>query len=119
MMIVNYKDFLDMAMIPDEIPNIDGLYGAQRDSITEKQKTYLHQLGIGTTGLKYKGQASKVIELALMRKNNGLATPGQMRTLQKYGVKNVHCFTYINAKNELSKLDGFMILRKDGKKCTT
>lgn len=112
MMIVNYKDFLSMAMIPDDIPNIDGLYGAQRDGITEKQKTFLHQLGIGTTGLKYKGQASKVIDAALLRKKNGLATPGQMRTLKKYGVKNVHCFTYLKAKAELSKLDEFVILKK-------
>ena len=63
MTIVNYKDFMNMACINEEIPNIDGLYGAQRDGITEKQKTFLRQLGIGTTGLKYKGQASKVIDL--------------------------------------------------------
>ena len=107
MTIVNYKDFMDMAQINEEIPNMDGLFGAQRDGITEKQKTFLRQFGIGTTGLKYKEQASKVIDYALIRKNNGLATPGQMRALQKYGIKNVHMYSFANAKKELDKFDSF------------
>lgn len=107
MTIVNYKDFMDMAQIHDEIPNMDGLFGKQRDGITEAQKTLLRQLGIGTTGLKYKGQASKIIDYALARKTNGLATPGQMRALLKHGIKNVHMFSFTNAKTELQKFDQF------------
>lgn len=107
MTIVNYKDFLDMARIYDEVPNMDGLFGAQRDGVTAKQKTFLRQLGIGTTGLKYKGQASKIIDYALKRKNSGLATPGQMRALYKKGVKNVHVYSYVMAKQELAKYDEF------------
>lgn len=107
MTIVNYKDFLEMAQIHEEIPNMDGLFGKNRDGITEKQKTFLHQLGIGTTGLKYKGQAMKVIDLALKRKENGLATPGQMRALLKHGFRNVHCYSFANAVKELRKFDGF------------
>lgn len=107
MTIVNYKDFLDMAQIHEEIPNMNGLFGSQRDGVTEKQKTFLRQLGIGTTGLKYKGQAMIVIDLALARKHNGLATPGQMRALKKCGVKNVHLYSFVNAKKELDKFDDF------------
>lgn len=107
MTIVNYKDFMNMACINEEIPNIDGLYGAQRDGITEKQKTFLRQLGIGTTGLKYKGQASKVIDFALTRKNNGLATPGQMRKLMKCGIKNVHLYSFMNAKKKIDEYENF------------
>lgn len=107
MTIVNYKDFMEMAHINEEIPNMDGLFGAQRDGVTAKQKTFLRQLGIGTTGLKYKGQASKVIDYALIRKNNGLATPGQMRALRKHGVTNVHMYSFANAKAELEKFDEF------------
>lgn len=110
MTIVNYKDFLEMAQIHEEVPNMDGLFGKNRDGVTEKQKTFLHNLGIGTTGLKYKGQASMIIDLALQRKNNGLATPGQMRALLKHGVKNVHCFSFNNAVNTLRKFDGFIEL---------
>lgn len=108
MTIVNYKDFLEMAHINEEIPNMDGLFGKNRDGVTDKQKTFLRNLGIGTTGLKYKGQASKVIDIALTRKNNGLATPGQMRALLKHGVKNVHCYSFANAVNTLRKFDGFV-----------
>lgn len=107
MTIVNYKDFLDMAHINEEVPNMDGLFGAQRDGITEKQKTFLRQLGVGTTGLKYKGQASMIITYAITRKQNGLATPGQMRALQSHGYKNVHMYSFANAKKELDKFDSF------------
>ena len=107
MTIVNYKDFMEMAQIHEEIPNMDGLFGKNRDGVTEKQKAFLRQLGIGTTGLKYKGQASKVIDFALTRKNNGLATPGQMRKLRKCGVKNVHCISFANAVKTLRSYDGF------------
>lgn len=107
MTIVNYKEFMDMAHINEEIPNMDGLFGANRDGVTDKQKTFLRQLGIGTTGLKYKGQASKVIDYALTRKNNGLATPGQMRALVKHGIKNVHMYSFSNAKATLEKFDDF------------
>lgn len=107
MTIVNYKDFMDMAHIYEEIPNMDGLFGAQRDGVTDKQKTFLRQLGIGTTGLKYKGQASKVIDMALTRKNNGLATPGQMRALLQHGIKNVHMYSFANAKTTLEKFENF------------
>lgn len=108
MTIVNYKDFLDMAKINEEIPNINGLFGKNRDGVTEAQKTFLHQLGIGTTGLKYKGQASRLITLALQRKENGLATPGQMRALKKMGIANVHVFSFENAKRELNRYDNFV-----------
>lgn len=107
MTIVNYKDFMEMAQIHEEIPNMNGLFGKNRDGVTDKQKTFLRQLGIGTTGLKYKGQASKLIELALTRKNNGLATPGQMRALQKHGIQNVHCYSFANAVQVLKKYDNF------------
>ena len=107
MTIVNYKEFMDMAHVYEELPNQDGLFGKNRDGITDKQKTFLRQLGIGTTGLKYKGQASRVIDLALSRKNNGLATPGQMRALTKHGVKDVHCYSFINAKKALAEFENF------------
>ena len=96
-----------MANISEEIPNIDGLFGKNRDGVTEKQKTFLRQLGIGTTGLKYKGQASKVIDYALQRKNNGLATPGQMRALTKHGIANVHVYSFRNAANTLKQFENF------------
>jgi len=107
MTIVNYKEFMEMAQIHEELPNMDGLFGKNRDGVTAAQKTFLRQLGIGTTGLKYKGQASKVITYALTRKNNGLATPGQMRALRKHGIQNVHCYSFVNAIKTLRQFDNF------------
>lgn len=110
MTIVNYKDFLDMARINEEIPNVNAFSGKYRDGITEKQKLFLRRLGIGTTGIKCKGQAHKIIDYALERERNGLATPGQMRALTKLGLKNVHCYSFNNAKKTLQKYDEFAML---------
>ena len=103
MTIVNYKEFMLMAHCYEEIPNMNGLFGKQRDGVTDAQKTFLHNLGIGTTGLKYKGQASKVIEIAVIRRQSGLATPGQMRTLCKHGIRDVHNISFQNAAKKISQ----------------
>lgn len=109
MMTVNYKDFFKMTNCTKEVPNMNGLFGKNRDGITEKQKTLLHSLGIGTTGLKYKGQASIVIDYALYRRQHGMATPGQMRTLLKNGVKNVHEYTFAAASTKISSFPAYRI----------
>lgn len=54
--------------------------------ITEAQKRFLHDLGIGYSGLKTRGQASVIISIAAWRKAQGLATPGQLLVLRELKV---------------------------------
>ena len=103
MTIVNAKDFLLMAGVRDEIPNLNGLTGKNRDGVTDKQKVFLRNLGIGTTQIKYKGQASFVIDEAIRRRNFGLATPGQMRALKQIGENDVSRITFTQAVEKLKK----------------
>lgn len=89
-----------------EIPSYDGCYGKNKDGMTEKQKAFIHALGMNTTGLKYKGQASVVIDCALRRKANDMATIKQIQTIRNLGVKcrkPYHALTRLDASKILSK----------------
>ena len=105
MTIVNYKDFFKMAHINKRIPEYDALSGKYKDGITTKQKAFLRQMGIGSTGLRYKGQASIVLDEAIRRQREHLATPGQMRALTKNGMKDVHMVTFDKAVEILGGYD--------------
>lgn len=69
------------------IPNYDGCRGRGKDAITEKQKVFLRNLGINTTGLKYKGQAMVVIDAALRREKCGLASFNQINEIRNLGIR--------------------------------
>ncbi len=97
MTIVNVGEFMVMAKVQKSMPTLSMLAGKYRDGVTDKQKSFLRTLGIGTSQIKYKGQASFVLEIALDRKNRGLATPGQMRALKEHGLDDVHNITFRQA----------------------
>jgi len=70
-----------------EIPDYDGCFGKGRDGITEKQRVFIHNLGINISGLKYKAQASVVIDCVLKRREQGLASMKQLQTIRNLKVK--------------------------------
>lgn len=89
-----------------EIPSYDGCFGKGRDGITEKQRVFMHNLGINITGLKYKAQASVVIDCALQRKKNGLASLKQIQTIRNLKAKTskpIHQLTISEASVILQK----------------
>ena len=89
-----------------EIPSYDGCFGKGKDGMTEKQRTFIHSLGINITGLKYKGQASVVIDCVLERRSKGLASIKQLQTIRNLGVKTkkpLQLITKDEASNIISK----------------
>lgn len=88
------------------IPSYDGCTGKFKDGITEKQRTFIHSLGINITGLKYKGQASVIIECIIRRREQGLASIKQLQTLRNLKAKlpkPIQFITKDEASNILSK----------------
>lgn len=105
MQIVGWKNFMNLADREEQIPDKLGLTGKYADGITVAQQKCLRRFGIGYGGLKYKGQASIVIKIAIERSNLHLATPGQMWALSKCGLKNVSGFTFLQAQQKLDEID--------------
>ena len=86
-----------------EIPSFDGCFGKGRDGVTDKQRTFIHSLGINITGLKYKAQASVVINCVMERRAKGLASIKQLQTIRNLGVKTSVPLQYIT-KDDASKI---------------
>ena len=68
------------------IPEYNNLKGKMKEPITEKQKAYLRSLGVNTTGIRYKGQASYIITVALRRQKCGLASFQQIQKIRSLGI---------------------------------
>lgn len=96
--IVGYKDFLRMVNQSDIIQTKHNLKGKYADGITVAQQKCLRSLGIGYDGLRYKGQASAVIGIAIDRSCRHLATPGQMRAMEALGVTVIPTRTFKEAQ---------------------
>lgn len=68
------------------LPKKNDLSGWQTQPVTEKQKEYLNNVGLGYSRIKYKGQASIVIDAYTVRRNAKMATPKQLAVLLSNGV---------------------------------
>lgn len=67
------------------MPKRNELSGWERDPVTDKQKNILDKHGIAYARVKYKGQASSIIEIIFKRDSKGLPSPKQIQILLKNG----------------------------------
>jgi len=70
---------------------------------TEKQIKLIEDAGVDTEGM-CKGQASKVLDAIFKRRESGLATPKQMRMLERKGFQNVGAWTFEQASQMMGRL---------------
>jgi hypothetical protein len=70
---------------------------------TEKQVKMIENAGIDPTGMT-KGKASKVIDAIFRRRDEGLATPKQMRKLEQYGFTGIATWTFEQASKMMGML---------------
>lgn len=75
----------------------------EKEPATDKQIRVIEQAGIDTTGM-CKGQASKVIDAIFRRRELGLATPKQMRMLERKGFMDVGTWTFEQASAMMGRL---------------
>ena len=70
---------------------------------SDKQIKLIENAGINTDGM-CKGQASKIIDVILNRRKQGLATAKQMRMLEQKGFQNVGLWTFEQASDMMGRL---------------
>lgn len=93
----NYMEFMLLARERIAPKTKASMKGAWSEPVTDEQKEALHNYGIGVSGMAYYGQAKIVLKAAAARKQKGLATPSQMRSLYMKGVDDVHKRTFKEA----------------------
>lgn len=93
-----------------EIPDYEGCYGKGKDGITEKQKQFLHSLGLNVTGVRYKAQASILIDTCLKRREQGLASIKQLQYIRNMDAcpkrRSLHELTKDEASRILTRIAG-------------
>ena len=81
-----------VGMSPDYTPE----FPWETQPASDKQIKLIENAGINTDGM-CKGQASKIIDVILNRRRQGLATAKQMRMLEQKGFQNVGLWTFEQA----------------------
>ena len=74
------------------------------EPVTEKQRTILESFGINPDGIDTKGKASLMIDRAIARRQQGLATPKQIRCLERYGYERVGEWSFEAANKKIGLL---------------
>lgn len=75
----------------------------EKEPASEKQIKLIEQAGVNTDGM-CKGQASKIINVILNRRKQGLATAKQMHQLEQRGFQNVGLWTFEQASDMMGRL---------------
>lgn len=71
---------------------------------TEKQKKMLEKWGINAEAVETRGMASLLADRLARRRDAGMATPRQIRCLERYGFRNVGRWAFDDASKMISRL---------------
>lgn len=84
----------------DFINDYEPMFEWEYEPPTEKQLAALERCGIRASAVETKGLASKLLDIASTRIGMNLCTPKQMKTLERYGFRNVPLWS----KDEATKV---------------
>ena len=84
----------EMSIGAEDLAGYVPSFGWEAAPPTEKQKELLEKRGIDSESVECKGKASMIINRLLKRQEEGLATPKQIRLLERYGFPHVGEWTF-------------------------
>jgi len=79
-------------------------FGWEREPMTEAQRNALDSAGIDHGAIETKGHASAIMDVLKRRREDGLATPKQVRLLEQRGFERVGLWTFDRASAMISRL---------------
>lgn len=79
-------------------------FGWESEPPNAKQKADLEKRGINPDGVQSAGEAAKILRTCLNRQLAGLATPKQIRCLERYGFQHVGNWQFDTAKNLIDRI---------------
>ncbi len=77
------------AIADDNLVDYEPVYAWEREAVTENQKGALEKMGINPDAIDCKGLAAAVLTAAINRSKAGLASPKQIKVLERYGFQHV------------------------------
>ena len=79
-------------------------FGWESSPPTDKQKKDLEKRGINPDAVESAGKAEQILRTVAQRQQSGLATPKQIRCLEKYGFLHVGSWSFDAAKNLINRI---------------
>ena len=79
-------------------------FGWESSPPTDKQKKDLEKRGIDPDAVESAGKAEQILRTVAQRQISGLATPKQIRCLEKYGFQHVGSWSFDAAKNLINRI---------------
>lgn len=93
-----------MSIQDNSLTNYVPTFGWESNPISDSQKQALVQRGINPETVTSSGQAEKILRACGLRQVEGLATPKQIRALERYGFQHVGKWSFTAAKNMIDRI---------------
>jgi len=93
-----------LSIAAEDLADYEPTFAWECGPVTEGQKNKLERLGINPDDIENCGQASLLITKLINRIDAGLATPKQIRLLEKYGFYHVGEWTFDAASKMISRI---------------
>lgn len=94
----------EMSIRAEDLSGYVPAFGWEAEAVTDKQAAALEKAGINPDGVDTAGKASKLLDHLFQRQREGLATPKQIRCLEKYGFVHVGTWTFEAARNIIDRI---------------
>lgn len=94
----------EMSIQAEDLTSYFPSFGWEMGPPSDKQVNALEKLGILSDEIDNAGKASLMLDRLDKRRQEGLATPKQIRRLEIYGFKNVRMWSFDNASKMISRI---------------
>lgn len=95
-----------MSIAAEDLANYVPSFGWEMGPASEKQKAILEKRGIDPDEIDCAGKAAKLIDRLIARQDAGLATPKQIRFLERKGFRQVGTWQFEDAKRMIDRIAG-------------
>ena len=94
----------EMSIQSQDLSGYVPAFGWESHPPTDKQKKDLEKRGINPDAVESAGKAEQILRTVAQRQQSGLATPKQIRCLEKYGFQHVGGWSFDAAKNLINRI---------------
>lgn len=94
----------EMSIQAEDLVDYVPEFGWEMAPASEKQLKTLEKFGIFTDEIGNAGKAAKLLDRLDKRRQSGLTTPKQIRTLERYGFKNVGMWKFESASSMINRI---------------
>ena len=90
-----------LSIMAEDLVNYEPMFISDMAPATRKQLDLLEKFGISASEVHNKGMARMILDQLISRRSQGLTTPKQIRTLEKFGFQHVGTWKFSEASRLL------------------